>query len=175
MPETLLNFWCWCVKTKWQNSLAGAELSACWCCSVGGTTAGTWQWFFVLPVPHCSCHRGQCPAPSALRWPLGEDHGVDVRGGALCPLHRLHSVPHRFLEKESLKVAGETVSLSRDVSPLRFSGKTNFAGGWSGTFYWIMIKTSLIFFILRNSEPSSCISELECLLPFHKKLCFRGP
>lgn len=81
---------------------------------------------------------------------------MDVRGGALCPLHRLHRVPHRFLEKESLKVAVENASLSCDAS----QSKTIL----QEVGVVLSTESPLIFFFGSNSEPSSRTSELECLL-----------
>lgn len=58
---------------------------------------------FVL-VPHCSCNCGQCPSPPTFRRSMGKNNSMDLWHGALCTLHCLHSVSHRFLEKESLEV-----------------------------------------------------------------------
>ena len=60
--------------------------------------------YFPLSVPHCSGHCGQCPPSPALWWLLGKDNSLDLWNGPLCPLHRFHSISHRSMEKEPLKV-----------------------------------------------------------------------
>lgn len=181
MPETLLNFWCWCVNLNlkdrtvcgWSWALCLLVLLCGWHQDRALTMAFCFS--FVLAVPHCPCHRGQCPPAPALRWPLGEDHGVDVWGGALRPLHRLHRVPHHFLEKESLKVAGENAALSPGASPSCFLVKTHFTGGWSGTFYWIVIKTASIFFWGEIVSQAYLQMDLNVCCFVTKKMCFPRP